>query len=99
MTAPATVVAGLLGTLAVAAGALLAGPVAGASHATAPGVVPRVDPRMAAINRRTRELLDQCHARTAAAGVLVVVTTASDGRLGLVIRPAPRGVCAYRVGP
>ncbi len=60
--------------------------------------VPRIDPNMVAVNRRTREALDACQARgPTGAGVLVVIAPRRDGRLGVSFHHNARGVCAYRV--
>lgn len=99
MTAPVTVAVGCIVTLAIGAGALLAAPPAGVPHPPASGAVPVIDPRMVAIDRRTRRVLDRCHARGGAPGVLVVVSSGAADGPRMAIRPAARGVCAYRVGP
>jgi hypothetical protein len=60
--------------------------------------VPRIDPNMVAVNRRTREALDACQARgPEGAGVLVVIAPRRDGRLGVSLHHNARGVCAYKV--
>lgn len=60
--------------------------------------VPRVDPAVLAVNRRTRAALDACQARAPAGrGVLVVIAPGRDGRPTIHLRGNAPGVCAYRV--
>ena len=96
--------AACLATVALAVAGLLAphpaSPGARAARPAPPSVddVPRIDPNMVEVNRRTREALDACHARgPQGAGVLVVVAPGRDGKLTVRLRRNAAGVCAYRV--